>query len=75
MKIEHHRLITVRRDMPNDHALAIGGVKHDLLGLRQARLRGRGAQRLGKIQQRALREIHHRHDGEIDDHPDEQQYP
>jgi hypothetical protein len=51
--------------MPGDHALAIGGIEHDLFRLRQARRGGRGAKALGKILQRALRDIEQHDEGAI----------
>src|SRR5262245_52267591 len=57
--------------MPGDHALAVGGVKHHLLRLRQARRGGRRAKALGKILHRALPEIEQRDDGAVaEEHED-----
>src|SRR6266446_5695440 len=65
VEIEHHRLVCARRHVPDDHALAVGGVEHDLLRLRQAGHGGRRAKALGKILHRALRDIEQRDDADI----------
>src|SRR5215471_12830075 len=51
--------------MPDDHALPVSGVEHDLLRLRQAGGGGRRAKALGKILNRALRDVEQRHERAI----------
>src|SRR5262249_55030764 len=65
VEIEHHWLVYARRHVPDDHALAVGGVEHHLLRLRQAGHGGRGAKALGEILHRALPEIEQRDDGAV----------
>src|SRR5262249_23243170 len=57
VEIENYRLLLAWRHMPDDHALAVGRVEHDLLRLRQSRRSRHRAKALGKILQRSLREI------------------
>ena len=51
--------------MPDDHALPVSGVEHDLLRLRQAGGGGRRAKALGKILNRALRDVEQRDEGAV----------
>jgi hypothetical protein len=54
MEIEDHGLIPTRRQMPDDHPLAIGGVENDFFGRGQAGSRRRCAKALRKILQTTL---------------------
>src|SRR5262249_47146840 len=65
VEIEHHRLVPARRHMPDDHALAVGGVEDDLFRLRQARRGGRRGEGPGEILPRALADIEQRAEGAI----------
>src|SRR5262249_19256901 len=60
VKIQHHRLFSARRYVPDDHPLAVLGIECDLLGFREAGHSGRYMQPLWEIHQRALRHIHQR---------------
>src|SRR5262249_39305970 len=72
MEIEHDWLVALRREMPGDDLLAVTCFEYDLLGLRKAGGRGRGALRVGKIQELALREEHHCRESEIADGRDDE---
>ena len=75
VEIEHHRLFSARRNVPDDHALATGAVEHDLLSFGQARGSRRGARALGEILQRTLAEINQEKQAAIsDDHNDEEPF-
>jgi hypothetical protein len=57
VKIDKDRLSVARRDMPDDHALAIGRVKHHLFSVSEAdRRRGRPPA-LWKILEQALCDV------------------
>src|SRR5262249_53775805 len=60
VKIQHHRLFSARRYMPDEHPLTVLGSERDLLSFREAGHGGRGMQSLRKIHQRALHHIHQR---------------
>src|SRR5262249_60913760 len=59
-KIQHRRLFSARRYVPDDYPLAVLGIERDLLGFREAGRSGRCMQSLREIHQRALRHIHQR---------------
>ena len=65
VEIDHDRLLGTRRHVPRDHPLAVTGGEHDLLGLRQARRRGRDMRRPRQIKQKALAEIERGDDGDV----------
>jgi hypothetical protein len=66
VEIKHDRRLRSWRHVPGDHALPIVGIEHDLFRLRQARRGRRRAKALGKILQRALRDIEQRHQPAIE---------
>ena len=57
VKIEKYRLSVARRDVPDDHAFAVGGVEHHLFRLSQPNRRRGRAPALWKILQRALCQV------------------
>ncbi len=72
VEIDHHRHVAARRDVPDDHLLAVAGVEHHLLGFRQA---GLGRLQMGRdrvVQHGALRHDEHAHQHHIAASPEDE---
>jgi hypothetical protein len=65
MEVQDHRLGVARRNVPSDDANAICCGERHFGSFAQSRSRRRDMHRVGKIHQRALREINDRRQGDV----------